>query len=447
MKKFIGVLFIMLLLFSAGASADRGSIPFRPGVNIFEPGQDALIAWNGEEEILILSTELSASEPTKVLQVLPLPAEPEVTKSSRDVLRRANEFAFQGIFNQLRQPVLRSSDPSAPAAEIKEEVVIGSHDIIVVEVLNQDYFVSWVNDYLKNRGESSPQIPEPLKNTVNNYINRGYNYFVFDTIEVGPEPELNQAISYHFKSKELYYPLEITKSDHGISEISLLILTDQNLVNYNGLEQSRIKEKTPTVKLSYGETAYISTSIADLFIKNINDLEADNKKVKLLNWSIKDDLANFNTDLLVDQQLEELLKNKFVYQGTTFVDYKAEANYPYSSQKEIETIKGKIEKRMGSRMYPWIAASVKGKVLFNASTRALLNNFAAEGENVIIKGYSSDQGQIGMRDPIDKMPVLVGIRDVFYVTEIVGWTPYTGIALSGEGELNNTRTRFWLKNR
>ena len=447
LKRITLIIFIILLIFSTNVSADRGSIPFTVGVNIFEPSQDALIAWNGEEEILILSTELSASEKTKVLQVLPLPTEPEVKKSSRDVLRRANEFVVQGVFNELRQPVLRSSDPAAPAAEIKEEVVIGSHDIIVVEVLNQDYFVSWVNNYLEGRGESSPQIPEPLKNTINNYITRGYNYFVFDTIEVGPEPELNQAISYQFKSKDLYYPLEITKSDHGVSEISLLILTDQNLVNYKGLEQSRIKEKTPPVKLSYGETAYISTSTADLFIEEISELKSDDKKIKLLNWSIKDDLANFNTDLLVDQQLEELLKNKIVYQGTTFVDYKAEENYPYQSQKREESINGKIEMRMGSRMYPWIASSINGKVLFNARTKQLLNNFAAEGENVILKGYSSAQGQIAMRDPIDKMPVMIDIKNVFYVTEIVGWTPYTGIALSSEAELNNSRTRFWLENK
>ena len=212
-------------------------------------------------------------------------------------------------------------------------MVIGSHYIIVVEVLNQDYFVSWVNDFLEGRGESNPQIPEPLKNTINNYINRGYNYFVFDTIEVGPEPELNQAISYQFKSSKLYYPLEITKSDHGISEIGLLNSTDQNLVNYNGLEQSRIKEKTPPVKLSYGETAYISTSIADLFIEEIGDLESDDKKIKLLNWSIKDDLANFNTDLLVDQKMEELLKNKIVYQGTTFVDLKKDKVYRFQPRK------------------------------------------------------------------------------------------------------------------
>jgi len=160
LKKIILLLVIFLLLLPAAASADRGSIPYIPGVRIFEPSQDALIAWNGQEEILILATELYASEPTKILQVLPLPSEPEVKKSSRDVLRRANEFVMQKIFDNSRQPVLRNSMPETPAAEIKEEVVIGSHDILVVEVLNQDYFVNWVNNYLKEKGENTPQIPK-----------------------------------------------------------------------------------------------------------------------------------------------------------------------------------------------------------------------------------------------------------------------------------------------
>jgi hypothetical protein len=100
--------------------------------------------------------------------------------------------------------------------------------------------------------------------------------------------------------------------------------------------------------------------------------------------------------------------------------------------------------RMGSRMYPWLAYSINGKVLFNARTNELLKNFTAK--NISIKGYSSKQGHISMRDPIDKMPVMIEIRDVFYVTEIIDWTPYSGIALSSDGELNNTRTYFWLEN-
>ena len=71
------------------AYADRGSIPFVPNVRIFEPNQRAMIAWNGEEEMLLLSTDLRASARTKVLEVLPLPSEPEVKKGEIEAFRKA----------------------------------------------------------------------------------------------------------------------------------------------------------------------------------------------------------------------------------------------------------------------------------------------------------------------------------------------------------------------
>ena len=44
----------MSLLAGVGpAQADRGAIPFRPKVTIFELTQRALMAWNGEEGILL----------------------------------------------------------------------------------------------------------------------------------------------------------------------------------------------------------------------------------------------------------------------------------------------------------------------------------------------------------------------------------------------------------
>jgi hypothetical protein len=52
--------FVLLLAAAGRVHADRGAIPFQPEVTIFEPTQRALIAWNGEEEILILSTDLRA---------------------------------------------------------------------------------------------------------------------------------------------------------------------------------------------------------------------------------------------------------------------------------------------------------------------------------------------------------------------------------------------------
>ena len=40
--------------------ADMGSFPFESGVGVFEPAQQALIAWNGGEEIMVLGKDQDA---------------------------------------------------------------------------------------------------------------------------------------------------------------------------------------------------------------------------------------------------------------------------------------------------------------------------------------------------------------------------------------------------
>ena len=81
--------FILFLFLSIPLFADRGSIPFIPDIKIFEPTQRAMIAWNGEEEILLLTTDIRASDSTEVLEVLPLPYEPVVKKGDIETFKKA----------------------------------------------------------------------------------------------------------------------------------------------------------------------------------------------------------------------------------------------------------------------------------------------------------------------------------------------------------------------
>ena len=85
---------LICLVVSGQASADRGSIPFQMEVLVFEPVQRAFIGFNGHEEILILSTDLRASKATKVLEVLPLPSKPKISKASIDIFEKA-DFLFR----------------------------------------------------------------------------------------------------------------------------------------------------------------------------------------------------------------------------------------------------------------------------------------------------------------------------------------------------------------
>lgn len=76
---FVGFLALVAL---PTAAADMGVVP--PGnVSVYEPGQKAIIAWNGEEEVLILSTDVRGSESSWAVELLPLPSCPEEPKAGR----------------------------------------------------------------------------------------------------------------------------------------------------------------------------------------------------------------------------------------------------------------------------------------------------------------------------------------------------------------------------
>jgi hypothetical protein len=226
-----------VFLTAQGAWADCGGIPFKPGVAIFEPNQRAVIGYNGQEEILLLSTDLKASEPTKILQVLPLPSEPKVSKADVAIFEKATN-----IING-RQIVLGGGGASggmggmggakAPVAPPAGEVVlherIGSHEISVTHVLHRKGFVDWVETYLRKSGVNNPTIPDPMKAVVDKYLHDKFEWIVFDVVELGKDLRTKDAIQYRFPTKFLYYPMRITRTEEGDTTVRLLIISPELL--------------------------------------------------------------------------------------------------------------------------------------------------------------------------------------------------------------------------
>jgi hypothetical protein len=286
----------VLLLAAAGpAQADRGAIPFQPEVTIFEPTQRALIAWNGEEEILILSTDLRASRATKVLEVMPFPAEPQVKKGDVGVFRRAVKL----INSKRPRPQLlrayglgqdRAAAEAPPPGEITFHERIGAHDVSVARVVSGEGFVEWVNDYLRHANVGNPVIPPRLRTVVQEYIDDGFCWFAFDVVSLEHKFKTLEALQYRFQCSAMFYPVKISRSNEGQTSMELLVLTPRLLRTFTGIPLSQIQLRHEPVSLTSAEVRSLD--------KGMDKLLDHREEVKLRIWLVQGDFSSFDRDII-----------------------------------------------------------------------------------------------------------------------------------------------------
>jgi hypothetical protein len=286
--------FTALLVLSAvlNACADRGMMSIRPRVKLFEPNQRALVAWDGEEEILLLSTDVRASEPTQVLEFLPLPSEPEVKEGDVEVFQRAVDLINRDRMVHASRSRGGTKGPSAPApvaGRVTFHERIGAQDISVAEVLNKDGFVKWIEQYLKSKNYAVPELPSTMKSTIGEYLSEGYTWFVFGLVDLDTTSNTREAIQYRFNSKHFYYPLRITRIGEGKTNVEITVLTPKLLVAPPSISYTNIRLKYKPIDINLDELKGLSTDMAELL--------GNPEHMKLRIWEMDGDLTQFQKDI------------------------------------------------------------------------------------------------------------------------------------------------------
>ncbi|MCK4424181.1 DUF2330 domain-containing protein [Candidatus Bathyarchaeota archaeon] len=265
-----GIIFFLLVLFSVSSVyADRGMIPVSPDVSVYEPGQKAIVAWNGQEEILILSTDVTSSSETLVLELLPLPSEPEVESASFKSFEEIQRFIWEEGVNQFMYSTEKDARGGSVEVVFYEE--IGAHNITVVRATGADELVSWIESFLQANSVNETVSLGDFEPAVKDYMGRGFRYYVLDLITVTSDERSVDPILYRFNSSFLYYPLVITNPVPGETEIILFLLTEGK-VNKDYQPMSRtyyqvLGESPKPIEfvLSKGDLSKIDLRIGELF--------------------------------------------------------------------------------------------------------------------------------------------------------------------------------------
>ncbi|MDK2897720.1 MAG: hypothetical protein PWP04_1840 [Candidatus Atribacteria bacterium] len=230
-EAFVGYFILTLIVlsffsFSPVAHADMGVIIPGESFYLAETGQKAIIAHDGFEELLILSTELFSPEPQSIMRIIPFPSQPKVFPVSEDLFQTLEEIATEQDLHYLF--FAKSPTPQKEKLTITFQATIGAHQVTTLRVENETALLSWLENFLtENELPSQIANQEELKTVVKDYISRGISYFVFDLVPLERTQERVEPLGYLFPSRHFYYPVKISSLFSDTQGLELFVFSNQ----------------------------------------------------------------------------------------------------------------------------------------------------------------------------------------------------------------------------
>jgi len=266
---FLILVCVLVTILLQPVKADRGLIPVTSSVSIYEPGQKAILAWNGQEEIMILSTDVSSTSETLLLEILPLPSQPVVEAASFHSFEEIQRHIWNEGVNLYYFGDARNAASGSVQLVFHDQ--IGAHNITVVSALDTSELVNWINGFLIGSGVNKQLSLGEFESTVLGYMQRGFRYYCLDIITVSPTKKSVDPLLYRFNSSFLYYPLLITSPVGGDTDITLFLLTENKVAQgYSPMLKAYYRPSQGSWQhiefvLSKGELARIDLRVGELF--------------------------------------------------------------------------------------------------------------------------------------------------------------------------------------
>lgn len=387
MKKYIIIVALLLLSTPILIKADMGMIPVGPpDIELQESNQNAIAAWNGEEEILMLSTDITANqEGVAILRIIPLPDNPtKVDEAKFESFEKLVEIMNQKL--SVKKTGFGGENGESAQGEESAAVItfhkkIGAHDINVVKINNLDGFLKW--EQLKDLGIKESQITNEFRGAIENYLTRNITYFAFDKIEAGKEKISVTPISYRFKSNYLYYPVKLTafsatagKEQSINDEVHLFVITKNPLNDYKNIFSHRYPNwhRNPSLKFDKEELKSVSEDLANLF-----NSEAYVTEIGYVGglYSIQEDIIIYSSSLwqrniTIGSKGKDVLALQNILINEGLWDSKIAATSYFGSITKQAVIKFQ-EKYPSYVLAPW--KLTKGTGFVGLYTRQFLNQF------------------------------------------------------------------------
>jgi len=291
-NKTIIVLFVILIT-TYIVQSDRGMITIKSDAKVFNPIQRAIIAWDGKKEYLILSSDLYSSEKTSAIEVIPFKKKPEIKSVDEKVFSDMFFLVNREMFlNNILSRSNRQRGVVRKDVEVIFKKLIGEHNISIFKVRKQKEFVLYLNEYIKKNfpDHIKEDLDQGFIDMVDQYLKKGFRYFVLDIIDLSKEVVSKKSMQYTFQSEELYYPLKISSLNNGTTEIELTVITKGLLHYFPEMKVSNIMLIHRPIDIEVKKFKEISEDIYMMF--------KEHKEVRVRLWNLGGENSQLKKDII-----------------------------------------------------------------------------------------------------------------------------------------------------
>ena len=229
--KGVSISIIIFILCIAAPPLFSGTGVMMPDTDsiISQSRQRILIEFNGEEEVIVLSNVLSGNKNERVVRFIPLPAKPEVSMVDEAIF--ADTAKVLELYNDQIVSCYNSGN-KLDEVSVYQPVQYPQNkpeNISIFEVNDIHHFVGLLSEYIAT-GNLSLQLSPSDEEVIADYIERGFRFFILDTVTVYQEEQLIQPVVYKFKTERLIYPLVTLNSFKNEGNLEIYVFSSQRKI-------------------------------------------------------------------------------------------------------------------------------------------------------------------------------------------------------------------------
>ncbi len=215
------------LLFAASLHAGKGMIALTPLTRAISPVERAILVYNGKEEIIVLSNDAQATQPTGAWEIMPFRSKPVVEYGDISWIEFADSLLNQLVKEKCKTRTLEEILSKNNA--LLDNKIVKPSDVYKWKAhVGYSGFLKWLEKKLYDE-YCVEEVPDEVKEAIYYYSSHGFRHWVVDVVDLDMEIATVAPLLYRFKTRRLYYPIRMSASSPGLKVIMLYIVSKKKI--------------------------------------------------------------------------------------------------------------------------------------------------------------------------------------------------------------------------